>query len=223
MLEGAELRTFLLNLDEYEQMFHKVERRLRDARVVEALANIELQGGPQGRVPGRGQPEAGVRSAARNWGSNPEMRRDEEHSSYAVVFHDSTNAERPIGLALAAQPEYRRFRALARAIARFNEPPFVVVKNEHREAQPNWRDLLDYVKNEGKKDASVQRYKGLGEMNAEQLAETTMNPEKRTLLQVRLEDAVESEEIFSTLMGEDVESRRKFIEDNALDVKNLDV
>ena len=79
------------------------------------------------------------------------------------------------------------------------------------------------MKAEGKKDASVQRYKGLGEMNSEQLAETTMNPEKRTLLQVRLEDAVESEEIFSTLMGEDVESRRKFIEDNALDVKNLDV
>ena len=71
--------------------------------------------------------------------------------------------------------------------------------------------------------ANVQRYKGLGEMNAEQLADTTMNPEKRTLLQVRLEDAVKSEEIFSTLMGEDVEARRKFIEDNALDVKNLDV
>ena len=69
----------------------------------------------------------------------------------------------------------------------------------------------------------MQRYKGLGEMNAEQLSETTMNPEKRTLLQVRLEDMVESEEIFSTLMGEDVESRRKFIEENALDVKNLDV
>ena len=65
------------------------------------------------------------------------------------------------------------------------------------------------VKVEGKRDASVQRYKGLGEMNAEQLAETTMNPEKRTLLQVRLEDAVESEEVFFTLMAEDVESRRK--------------
>ena len=99
----------------------------------------------------------------------------------------------------------------------------MVAKNEHRESLPNWGELLDHVKAEGKKDASVQRYKGLGEMNAEQLAETTMNPEKRTLLQVRLEDAVESEEIFSTLMGEDVESRRKFIEDNALDVKNLDV
>jgi DNA gyrase subunit B len=151
------------------------------------------------------------------------MRRDEEHSSYAVIFHDSTNAERSIGVALAAQPEYRRFRALARTIARYNDPPFTVVKNERREAQTNWSELLDYVKTEGKRDASVQRYKGLGEMNAEQLAETTMNPEKRTLLQVRLEDAVLSEEIFSTLMGEDVESRRKFIEENALDVKNLDV
>ncbi|HLG97816.1 MAG TPA: hypothetical protein VKX49_15995, partial [Bryobacteraceae bacterium] len=107
--------------------------------------------------------------------------------------------------------------------ARYNEPPFAVVKNEHRETLGNWEDLLTYVKNEGKRDASVTRYKGLGEMNAEQLAETTMNPEKRTLLQVRLEDAVESEEIFSTLMGEDVENRRKFIEENALDVKNLDV
>jgi DNA gyrase subunit B len=222
VLEGVELRTFLLNLDEYEQMFHKVERRLRDARVVEALSNIEFKVDHKAEF----QDEANlvpVLEALRKLGVNPEMRHDEEHSSYAVVFHDSTNAERPIGLALAAQPEFRRFRALARAIARFNEPPFVVVKSERREAQPNWLDLLNYVKNEGKKDASVQRYKGLGEMNAEQLAETTMNPQKRTLLQVRLEDAVECEEIFSTLMGEDVESRRKFIEENALDVKNLDV
>ena len=79
------------------------------------------------------------------------------------------------------------------------------------------------MKDEGKRDASVQRYKGLGEMNAEQLADTTMNPDKRTLLQVKLEDLDASEIIFSTLMGEDVESRRKFIEENALDVKNLDV
>jgi DNA gyrase subunit B len=83
--------------------------------------------------------------------------------------------------------------------------------------------VLEYVKTEGKRGVDIKRYKGLGEMNAEQLAETTMNPEKRTLLRVRLEDAVQSEEIFSTLMGEDVESRRKFIEENALDVKNLDV
>ena len=140
-----------------------------------------------------------------------------------VTFHDATNAERQIGITLAAQPEYKKFRVLARQIAKHNEPPFVVVKGEARQKQANWTDLLNHVKSEGKRDSSVQRYKGLGEMNAEQLADTTMNPEKRTLLQVRLEDAVESEEIFSTLMGEDVENRRKFIEDNALDVKNLDV
>ncbi len=85
------------------------------------------------------------------------------------------------------------------------------------------RQLREHILAEGRKDLQVQRYKGLGEMTAEQLWVTTMNPEKRTLLEVKLEDIAECETIFSTLMGEDVEARRKFIEDNALDVKNLDV
>jgi DNA gyrase subunit B len=85
------------------------------------------------------------------------------------------------------------------------------------------RELYAYIVEQGKKDYSVQRYKGLGEMTATQLWETTMDPEHRTLLQVKLEDLVETNEIFTTLMGEDVEKRRKFIEDNALDVKNLDI
>jgi len=85
------------------------------------------------------------------------------------------------------------------------------------------RDLFDYVLAEGKKDFTVQRYKGLGEMTAPQLWETTMDPERRTLLSVKLEDIAECETIFTTLMGEDVEARRKFIEENALDVKNLDI
>jgi DNA gyrase subunit B len=85
------------------------------------------------------------------------------------------------------------------------------------------REFFTYIVEQGKKDYSVQRYKGLGEMTATQLWETTMDPEHRTLLQVRLEDLVETNEIFTTLMGEDVEKRRKFIEDNALDVKNLDI
>ena len=85
------------------------------------------------------------------------------------------------------------------------------------------RELFDYVLGEGKKEFIVQRYKGLGEMTAPQLWETTMDPERRTLLSVRLEDIAECETIFTTLMGEDVEARRKFIEENALDVKNLDI
>jgi len=87
----------------------------------------------------------------------------------------------------------------------------------------NVRDLRDFVINEGRKDFTIQRYKGLGEMTAPQLWETTMDPERRTLLSVKLEDIAECETIFTTLMGEDVEARRKFIEENALDVKNLDI
>jgi DNA gyrase subunit B len=85
------------------------------------------------------------------------------------------------------------------------------------------REVFDYVIEQGRKEYQVQRYKGLGEMTAPQLWETTMDPDRRTLMQVKLEDIAATEEIFTTLMGEDVESRRKFIEDNALDVKNLDI
>jgi DNA gyrase subunit B len=94
--------------------------------------------------------------------------------------------------------------------------PRIVEKNTPRE-------LFDYVLAEGRKDYSIQRYKGLGEMTSQQLWETTMDPERRTLLSVKLEDIAECETIFSTLMGEDVEARRKFIEENAMDVKNLDI
>ncbi len=104
----------------------------------------------------------------------------------------------------------------AKPVARRAKEPQIVEKNTAR-------DLFDYVLNEGRKEYTVQRYKGLGEMTAEQLWETTMDPERRTLLSVKLEDIAECETIFTTLMGEDVEARRKFIEDNALDVKNLDI
>jgi DNA gyrase subunit B len=89
--------------------------------------------------------------------------------------------------------------------------------------KPTARELFNYIVEQGKKDYQVQRYKGLGEMTSTQLWETTMDPERRTLLLVKLEDLAETDAIFTTLMGEDVESRRKFIEDNALDVKNLDI
>jgi DNA gyrase subunit B len=221
-IEGGELRAFLMSLDEYEQIFHKVERRLRDPRVVAAISNAELRIDTKADFSDKANLQQ-LYDLLVKAQIKPELKADEEHSAWMVSFQDATNAERRINIELAAQPDYKKLRVLAKQTARFNIAPFVVVKNERRESQPNWLDLLNHVKSEGKRDSSVQRYKGLGEMNAEQLADTTMNPEKRTLLQVRLEDAVESEEIFSTLMGEDVEARRKFIEENALDVKNLDV
>ncbi len=87
----------------------------------------------------------------------------------------------------------------------------------------NKQQLLSYMLEEGKKGIGIQRYKGLGEMNPDQLWETTMNPEKRTLLQVKIEDVVETDEIFTILMGDEVEPRREFIQNNALEVSTLDI
>jgi DNA gyrase subunit B len=221
-LEGGELRKFLLSLDEFQQAFRQAERRLRDARVVEVVSNPLLTIDTKADFSEKQNVEP-VFEALKDMKMDAKLRFDETHSTWSVSYHDSTSAERIIGVEVAAMPEYRKLRVLCKQIAKHNQPPFTVVKDTNREVQNNWRDLLAYVKSEGMRDAQVQRYKGLGEMNAEQLWETTMNAEKRTLLQVRLEDVVQCEEIFSTLMGENVESRRKFIEDNALDVRNLDV
>ena len=217
-----ELRPFLMNLDEFQQLFHKLERRMRESRVVEVLTDTDIKLDTKADFTDRANLEA-LSAALTKAGVPNELIADEEHSAFNVTYHDATNALRGINIELSHQPEYRKFRILARQILKFNRPPFTVQKGEHKDVIGGWRDLLDHIKSEGKRDASVQRYKGLGEMNAEQLADTTMNPEKRTLLSVRLEDLVATDLIFTTLMGEDVENRRKFIEDNALDVKNLDV
>ena len=221
-LEGAELRSFLNQLDEYQQHFHRVERKLRDPRIVEILSDPELKIDSKADFADQANLKpvvAGLNAIQ----MQPELKFDEEHSMWSVSYHDSANAERVIGVDLASLPEYRRLRAVAKQIAKYNRPPFAAVKESTRQVLPDWRELLEFFKAEGMRDASVQRYKGLGEMNAEQLWETTMNAATRTLLQVRSEDAVEANEIFTTLMGEDVENRRKFIEENALDVRNLDV
>jgi DNA gyrase subunit B len=223
-LEGAELRAFLISLDEFQQISRRMERRVRDPRVVEALANIDLKLDTKADFQEKANLEAllAVLTAAK---VTARIEREEEHEAWKVMYHDPMNAERGITIDLALQPEFRRMRTIARQVSKFNRPPFKIVKEGkgEPETRPGWRELLEHVKSEGMREVSIQRYKGLGEMNAEQLWATTMNAETRTLLKVDLHDLAETETIFSTLMGEDVESRRKFIEENALDVRNLDV
>jgi DNA gyrase subunit B len=139
--------------------------------------------------------------------------KEEEENEEPV---NSEDADENLSVSESGDSEADKAQKKSGKVARRGKEPEIVEKN-------NARDLFDYVLNEGRKEYIVQRYKGLGEMTAEQLWETTMDPERRTLLQVRLEDIAECETIFTTLMGEDVEARRKFIEDNALDVKNLDI
>ena len=104
--------------------------------------------------------------------------------------------------------------------------PFVLFDTEKKEPifeTTSIDPLMKYIDDRGRKGLSITRYKGLGEMNPEQLWETTMDPKNRILLQVQVEDAIEADEIFSVLMGDEVEPRRKFIEDNALKIRNLDI
>jgi len=221
-IEGTELRNYLMSLDELQQVCRRMERRVRDPRIVDVLLDVDLGIDAKTDL----QDEAKVRSLSERLKAvklEAGMEREEEHSAWMASYKDPTNATRYINTEFVAGPEYRRLRALVKQTAKYNNPPFTVVKDTHRELIPAWRDLLAYIKNEGSREVNIQRYKGLGEMNAGQLWETTMNAETRTLLQVDLKDFAETEPIFSTLMGEDVEARRKFIEENALDVRNLDV
>jgi len=221
-LEGADLRAFLNQLDEMQQIFRKVERRVRDGRVVEVLSSARYQIDSKADFTEIENLRPLV-DELQQLRVEPELRQDEEHSSWYIAFRDALHGERLIGWELASSPEYRRLRVLAKATAPFNRAPFTVARNGTRNGINSWRELLNHVKSEGMRDVNVQRYKGLGEMNSNQLWDTTMNAETRTLLKVDLKDLVETDEIFSTLMGENVENRRRFIEENALDVRNLDV
>ena len=120
------------------------------------------------------------------------------------------------------------FSGLSKEIFKYDNPPFMFyVKDKEKEQEQksfnNKKNLISHLFEEGKKGMSVQRYKGLGEMNPDQLWNTTMNPERRNLLQVKIEDAVDTNEIFTVLMGDEVEPRREFIQTNALEVTMLDI
>src|SRR5271165_4480790 len=265
-LEGAPLTKFMTTLNEYIGFVDKVNKRIRDEKITEALPKVDLAKrtdfeGDSSHPPKKiVELEKALKSIAKEQGlKSVEKRFEEEHSLWECVFVNSQGAPHIISWELASSPEYRQMMAKYKQIEQYMQPPYYIetVKKESassakeelsdaeradlekaeqkspktskRKAEAETvekqtvRELFDYVLNEGRKDYTVQRYKGLGEMSSQQLWETTMDPERRTLLEVKLEDLTETEAIFTTLMGEDVESRRKFIEDNALDVKNLDI
>jgi DNA gyrase subunit B len=219
-LEGGELTQFLLNIQEYDQVAAKLGRRLGDPKLVDILAESDLEKKTDFADKKKLQELAKAIEKAK-LELESKLVYDEEHSLHELLLKNG--GERKINWALAATAEYKRLRTLRQAIQENDRPPFTIQHNGDKVTRDNSSALLGYVLEDAKKEFTITRFKGLGEMNPDQLWATTMNAETRTLLQVRLEDAVAAEDIFSTLMGENVEQRRKFIEDNALDVVNLDI
>jgi len=131
-----------------------------------------------------------------------------------------------IGRGLIHSKDYQQCLVLAGNFKSYDQPPFDIIDKEGKPVSTQLRDrkkLLDFLLEEGKKGLSIQRYKGLGEMNPDQLWDTTMDPANRHLLQVTIEDVLDTDEIFTILMGEEVEPRREFIQNNALEVTMLDI
>ena len=136
---------------------------------------------------------------------------------------DGSNQLTVIDKDFCLTPEFAELRRLADELSTVGATPYTVIDGDKELQTGTLREAVSSIIGQARKGLDIQRYKGLGEMNPEQLWETTMNPETRTLLQVKIEDAVESDLMFSTLMGDEVEPRRKFIQENALNVRNLDI
>jgi DNA gyrase subunit B len=151
---------------------------------------------------------------------------DDEDQNYRIVFityENGLSRMTTIDNALLTSPEMRELRTITEHLGELGPPPYVLHGNNVESTANNFDELLQTVYSSGKKDLGVQRYKGLGEMNPGQLWDTTMDPIQRSLLQVTIEDAVEADNIFTTLMGDQVDPRKTFIERHAREVVNLDV
>jgi DNA gyrase subunit B len=230
--EGKELSKMLEQVTEYERYFARFVRRLNnDENLLEAILdafvgkdgvitkhNIKIR-----KVFEQEDLMAEVEGKVAEAGFKTELMTDEEHGLAEIQVTFSNGQTVIFDWDLASYVELQKALEHTRGLEENFPPPFILGENGTSEEIGSRQELLEKVMAAAKKDLNIQRYKGLGEMNPEQLWETTMNPDKRTLLQVRVEDAIETDQIFTILMGDQVEPRRKFIEDNALDVKNLDV
>ena len=235
VVEGRELARALEQMVEFKRYCEKLVRRLAgDERllrlllegfagregVVRQAQNANLRGVFQEE---RGKLIARVEGRLAKAGYRTDLSTDEEHGLWEIDVTTPSGAKVVIDWELASHVEFQKAIELYGSLEERMSGPFVFGENGSSEQIETREALLERVLATAKKDLTIQRYKGLGEMNPEQLWETTMNPDKRTLLQVKIDDAVETDQIFTVLMGDAVEPRRRFIEENALDVKNLDV
>jgi DNA gyrase subunit B len=230
-LAGAELREMAKQAGKYKRLLSVVDRKC-DARIVDAIVkSAHLAKGDLrdqmvvARALARLQ-QYFDKFAPELSDAVLKVAPDTEHGGFKIVAPArAAGVRKPttIDFEFMDSPEFADLTAIYAKLAILGDPPYALENGGDRIEFQRLEELVDRVNELGKKGLQIQRYKGLGEMNPEQLWETTMDPARRTLLQVRVQDAYEADSLFSTLMGDLVEPRRAFIENNALNVRNLDV
>ncbi|KPJ77654.1 MAG: DNA gyrase subunit B [Deltaproteobacteria bacterium SG8_13] len=240
-LRGHNLYLFLGNLSQYLVAIERMERRGIPSAFIERLIKegVEDRSFLENQQKMTQLRETLVQDGYRV----SEVIWNEERNAYNMEVIPSIQTQKPgsapatekrtapsilIGRGFIYSKGYQDLVVIGNKILKYDQPPFEILTREKKEGEEpviigDKQALLDHLVDQGKRGLSVQRYKGLGEMNPDQLWETTMNPEKRNLLQVQIEDVVDSDEIFTILMGEEVEPRREFIQNNALEVSMLDI
>ncbi len=233
-IKGARLLDVIKKSVSYGKALERISKWGRDIRIVDAFASREgfrkthLRAGNESELDDH---LSAIKERIEqrfedityfDW----DLRDDQEHNSSKIHYkfkESGRNKSTIIDFDFLNSPEFIELRSLRDSIKVVGDPPYVIKDNGSLTELATLSEVTEHILNRGKKGMSIQRYKGLGEMNPEQLWETTMDPEKRILKQVMIEDAVESDEIFTILMGDQVEPRKLFIETNALNVSNLDV
>jgi len=223
-VSGAKLAALLEKMEEYRTHVGKLSHR----GIPEGLLRALLDRGMTSKGDFAEKKKVDdIAKAVRAFGvEKADVVADEEHSGWALEITRKVNGvprSARIDAEFVSSFEFKRIKETAKAIGGFLDGPYVVTRNGETAKHEILSAVVDAVYESAKKGLVINRYKGLDEMNPEQLWDTTMNPETRRLLQVAVEDAVEANEVFSILMGDAVEPRREFIEANALNVRNLDI
>ncbi|MEW6455989.1 MAG: DNA topoisomerase (ATP-hydrolyzing) subunit B [Acidobacteriota bacterium] len=222
VLRGGELKNILNKLVHKRNYYKIFERKNYPVPLLDVILKEKLS---EEILKDKVQLER-IKNRIKNLGLDTEIVEDEEHGVYSLLISFSSNGiskRVEINWNLMNLPEYKVLTSIQKSIEKLGNPPFYFQDGKERVKVIADIELLNSLLESGKKGLSIQRYKGLGEMNPEQLWETTMDTEKRTLLKVSIQDAIEAEYIFSLLMGDEVEPRRNFIQENALEAKNIDI
>jgi len=231
-VSGNRFATLVRRVQTFERLLGRLERRRNDARVLRymvlhgSLAWPLLRDATQASQLLHELQDALQRQYGDEVVQEAHVEWDEEHNCYRLVMvtrENGTVLTTVVDHTLLASQDFQDLRALSRQLDNLGTPPYTLQNGEAQVVTGSFDELLQTVTTIGKKDLSIQRYKGLGEMNPTQLWDTTMDPERRTLLQVTIEDAVEADYIFTTLMGDQVDPRKAFIEKHAKEVVNLDI